>query len=184
MRIPFDVATYRDRAVLPPSKWGRIYWNYLFQLAVLRLHSVRLHNAPSHVAWKKHIREFCFLIPCRECRVFFGRYMKHNPLQPDTNMFTWVYNLKKAVNAKLHKPNITLPEARAEQSHIAPHHAMYKYLAYVRKSLPRPRRLITGTPSKRTSKSFKQVLTLLHSHLRFIADLNWYPTTSMSPVVP
>ena len=167
MTIRSGAQTFRDRRVLNPSKWGRLYWDYLFQLARLRpVERVGMN------ATRRHLREFGFLIPCRECRVFYRCFLQKTPVTSKTDLFQWVYRMKAAVNRKLRKPNISLSAAKKEQDLVDAAQAVARYIRYVRLSLPRPRAWYPHSElSKSSGKTFGAVLKLVRSHFLFLREL-------------
>jgi hypothetical protein len=123
-------------------------------------------------ATRKHFREFGFLIPCRECRVFYRSFLQKNPLTSKTDLFKWVYAMKTEVSHKLGKTNISLSAAKTEQDLVDVTQAVARYLHYVHLSLPRPRAFYSHSQlSKSSGKTFGAVLKLVASHFLFVHEL-------------
>ena len=86
----------RDTRYTCPKKWGKIFWDYMFAVA--------LHTTLSLGAVKEHFELFASLIPCALCRRHFTDYLKsHPPPSSGTSLFYWIYTLKNVVNKRQRK---------------------------------------------------------------------------------
>ena len=126
----------RDIRYACPKKWGKIFWNYMFTLA--------LHTKLSKLTVKEHFELFACLIPCTLCRCHFTHYLKsHPPPRSGMSLFLWIHTLKNVVNKRqrdnlgLKKPDLgyeTAVRRHKKMNHIV---TIRKFCQVLKKTIPR-----------------------------------------------
>lgn len=105
----------RDRRFIQTKFWGRSFWNYMFMYSKYVDYSKRTPV--------QHFKTLSFFVACDKCRCEFEKKLRCDPPPEEgAALFRWIWKYKNEVNArqrknlKLNKQDITLREARREQS--------------------------------------------------------------------
>ena len=96
---------------IPPEIWGPIFWG------TMHITSLAYPDDPTY-AEKRAAKDFFnalgFLLPCPVCRDHFREILKGMPIETwldnRTKLTEWVFTAHNAVNKKLGKPELTMPE--------------------------------------------------------------------------
>ena len=126
----------RDTRYACPKKWGKIFWDYMFALA--------LHTKLSAITVKEHFESFSCLIPCALCRCHFTYYLKsHPPPCSGMSLFHWIHTLKNVVNKRqrnslgLKKPDLVYEIAVRRHKNMNYMVTIRKFCQVLKKTLPR-----------------------------------------------
>lgn len=126
----------RDTRYACPKNWGKIFWDYMFALA--------LHTKLSKNTVKKHFELFACLIPCALCRCHFTYYLKsHPPPQSGMSLFRWIHTLKNVVNKRqrdnlgLDKPDLQYETAVRRHKKMNHTDTIRKFFRVLKKTIPR-----------------------------------------------
>lgn len=132
---------YRNKRFIQPSFWGRAFWNYMFMYSK---YSDKSKRTPL-----QHFKTLSFFVACNKCRREFRSKLISDPPPTEKNeLFKWIWKFKNEVNKrqrihlKLNKKDITLSQAKRDQSMLDDHEILFCFFQKLILSMPSHRPLV------------------------------------------
>jgi hypothetical protein len=101
-----------------PTVWGPTLWDLIFSLAF---------QTEDMVKFKEFVKLLAIALPCVTCRTSYSLHfesLKHISLNNKEETISWVYKLKRMVNAKLHKSECNIKKEEFMQKYIVYGHTI------------------------------------------------------------
>lgn len=163
--------TYRDKRFINPSFWGRAFWNYMFMYSKY----AHLHKRTP----LQHFKTLSFFIAGSKCRRGFRKKLKDDPPPAGKDgLFKWIWRLKNEVNKrqrthlKLNKNDITLKQAKKEQSRLSDPVTLSVFLEKLALSMPTLHPLVRERRRYHVNYVMKNLEILLRDINYFVLQKN------------